>query len=89
MAMAYAAQATADLRRAEAAIRARDQFKQAILDCATEVSIIATDVSGTITLFNRGAEKLLGREASDMLGKATPAAFHREDEIAARSAELS
>ncbi|MBK7899533.1 MAG: CHASE domain-containing protein [Betaproteobacteria bacterium] len=89
MAMAYAAQATADLRQAEAAIRARDQFKQAILDCATEVSIIATDVSGTITLFNRGAEKLLGREASDMLGKATPAAFHREDEIAARSAELS
>ena len=31
-----------------------------VLDAATQVSICATDVDGTITLFNTGAEEMLG-----------------------------
>ncbi len=33
---------------------------QAVLDAASEVSIIATDVYGKITMFNSGAEKNVG-----------------------------
>lgn len=43
---------------------------RAILDAASEVSIIATDLEGTITSFNRGAEKMLGYAAHEMIGKA-------------------
>ncbi len=88
LAMSYAARATAELRAAEEGIRARDQFKQAILDGATEVSVVAADTSGTITLFNRGAEKMLGYPAEALVGKATPAAFHLGEEIEARGREL-
>jgi PAS domain S-box-containing protein len=40
---------------------------QAVLDAASEVSIIATDPDGLITMFNRGAEKLLGYSAADVV----------------------
>lgn len=62
---------------------------QAILKSATEVSIIATDPAGTITLFSRGAEQLLGYTASEMVGRHTPAVFHDRGEVELRGAELS
>lgn len=48
---------------------------QAVLDNATQVSIIATDLAGAITVFNKGAENLLGYSSSEMLGK-SPALLH-------------
>lgn len=86
---AYAEAVTQDLRRAEATIRASDRFKQDILDAATEVAIIATDTAGTITLFNRGAEIMLGYRAEEVVGQATPALFHLQEEIAERGAALA
>lgn len=65
-----------------------EQQMQAVLDSATEVSIIATDCSGVITLFNRGAEKMLGYSADEMVGKRTPLSFHLESEVETRGAEL-
>ena len=41
---------------------------QAVLDAATEVAVIAADDQGLITVFNKGAEKLLGYSAEAMLG---------------------
>jgi len=61
---------------------------QAVLDAATEISVIATDAQGTITMFNRGAEKMLGYEAASVLGK-SPVMFHDPAELRARAAELS
>ena len=61
----------------------------AILHSATNVSIVATDTNGTITDFNAGAEKLLGYDAAEVVGKHTPALFHLESEVAARARELS
>jgi PAS domain S-box-containing protein len=61
---------------------------QAVLDAATEVSVIATDAQGLITIFNRGAEKILGYSAASVLGK-SPVMFHDADEISVRAAELS
>jgi PAS domain S-box-containing protein len=53
----------------------------AVLNAATLVSIIATDRDGLITVFNSGAERMLGYKAGEMIGKATPAMLHMHSEI--------
>lgn len=60
-----------------------------VLQSASEVSIIATDLDGMIRVFNRGAERLLGYVAEEMLGVQTPALIHLPEEVQARSEELS
>jgi len=62
---------------------------QAILDSATGVSVIATTPDGLITLFNRGAQSLLGYTAEEMVGIQTPALIHLSDEVEQRGRELS
>ena len=42
----------------------------------------------TITVFNRGAERMLGYRADEVVGVATPGLFLDPDEIAERAAEL-
>jgi PAS domain S-box-containing protein len=66
-----------------------NQMLGSVLAAATEVSIIVTDLEGTITVFNSGAERMLGYKAAEMIGRKTPALLHRMDEIIARSEELS
>ena len=61
---------------------------QAVLDAATQVAIISTDVDGAINLFNTGAERMLGYKMEEMLGK-TPEVFHLHSEVVARSEELT
>lgn len=78
-----------ELHHAAAAIRAADFLKQSVLDSATEVSIIATNPAGLITVFNRGAEKMLGYHAHEMIGHQTPDLLHLKEEATARSKELS
>jgi PAS domain S-box-containing protein len=60
-----------------------------VLDSATEVSIIATGIDGTIELFNRGAERMLGYSAEEMIGARTPAIMCSREEIEARASELT
>ncbi|QPF73747.1 PAS domain S-box protein [Roseateles sp. DAIF2] len=80
-------------RRAEAALRAsqaelqaaRDRL-QAVLDAAVEVAIVATDAEDRITVFNRGAERMLGYSEPEVLGR-SPHLWHLPEEIAARAAE--
>jgi PAS domain S-box-containing protein len=62
---------------------------QSVLDAATEVAIIATDARGVVTVFSRGAEKMLQRKALDVVGRTTPLTWHDPDEVSARSRELS
>ncbi|MDQ8184792.1 PAS domain S-box protein [Pelagicoccus sp. SDUM812002] len=62
---------------------------RSLVDSATEFGVIATNREGVITLFNAGAEKLLGYNAAEMVGKVTPAMMHLESEIEERSAELT
>lgn len=52
-----------------------------VLNASSEVSMIATDMSGFITLFNYGAEKMLGYTAEEVVGKLTPAVFHLQSEM--------
>lgn len=62
---------------------------QAILDSATGVSVIAINPDGLITLFNRGAQRLLGYQAEEVVGLQTPALIHLGDEVTQRGRELS
>jgi sigma-B regulation protein RsbU (phosphoserine phosphatase) len=70
-------------------LRETNSRLESILGAASRVSIIATDTEGTITLFNRGAENMLGYSASEMVGVATPIRFHLGEEMAERSRDLS
>ena len=63
--------AQSSARRARTALEARGQL-EALLDATDQVAIIATDLSGDITVFNAGAETLIGRRASQVLGTETP-----------------
>ncbi len=60
-----------------------------VLDAATGVAIVATTRDGRITVFNRGAELMLGYRADAVVGHATPLLFHDADEVAARAAQIS
>ena len=55
--------------------------RKAVLDSATQNCIIATDKKGLITVFNTGAERLLGYSAEELIGKHTPEIFHIESEL--------
>jgi PAS domain S-box-containing protein len=63
--------------------------RKAVLDSATRISIIATNKEGVITVFNTGAEYLLGYRAQEIIGKQTPELFHLESELAVVRDRLS
>lgn len=52
-------------------------------------AVIATEVDGTIKLFNPAAERLLGYRAEEVVGKVTPAIIHEPAEMAERAQALS
>nr|WP_243393548.1 PAS domain S-box protein [Solimonas fluminis] len=52
-------------------------------------AIIATEVDGTIKVFNPAAERLLGYAAAEVISKATPAIIHDPGEVAVRAESLS
>lgn len=63
--------------------------RKAVLDSATHMAIIATEQTGTIIIFNKGAENLLGYSAAEVVGQVTPMVFHDLHELKSRSAQLS
>ncbi|MBI4879069.1 MAG: CHASE3 domain-containing protein [Planctomycetes bacterium] len=71
----------------ERALREAHEFNQAILDGA-EDAIISGDAAG-IRTFNRGAERLLGWSADEVVGRHTAAIFFDPAEIAQRAQSLS
>jgi len=52
-------------------------------------AVMTVSIDGIITSFNLEAERLLGDSAQDIIGKATPAIFHIQDEVFKRAEELS
>ncbi len=60
-----------------------------VLDAASDFAIIATDTQGLIKLFNKGAENILGYQASEVVGLHTPMLFHDADELEQRLMTLN
>jgi len=58
-----------------------DGERQAVLDGATQLSIIATDLDGTIRLFSKGAATLLGYKPSELVNKCSILSLHLADEL--------
>ncbi|MFH1844378.1 MAG: PAS domain S-box protein [bacterium] len=75
--------------RNKAALASAHRKLESVLDSATLVAIIATDRDGRITLFSRGAERMLGYRAGEMVGHKTPLHYHLEAELKTRERELS
>ncbi|MCC5452427.1 PAS domain S-box protein [Rheinheimera sp. UJ51] len=75
-------------QRTEALQQSHSQ-QNAILSAASDFSIIATDPNGVIQFFSVGAEKMLGYQAEELIGKHTPEMLHRSSEVVNRAKELN
>lgn len=75
---------TAQLSDSETRLRRTHRQLQNVLDAATEVAIIATDLEGRITTFNAGAERMLGYRADQAVGKLALADLHVHQELRER-----
>jgi PAS domain S-box-containing protein len=61
---------------------------QSIVNGSKGVAIIGTDELGRITLFNPGAERLLGYAAAEVQGQQTRTFLHSAEGVAEKAAEL-
>ncbi|MBC7779968.1 MAG: PAS domain S-box protein [Proteobacteria bacterium] len=76
-------------KRAELDLQETSSLLSTVLESASEVSIVATDASFTIRVFNAGAERLLGYGAEEVVGRAKLQFIHDAAEVLARGGELS
>ncbi|MET0389392.1 MAG: PAS domain S-box protein, partial [Polyangiales bacterium] len=74
-------------KRAELALRESERLQRGLLAHAGS-AIIATDPHGTITLWNRAAQGLLGYEEHEVVATSTPTLFLAPDELASRRTQL-
>ncbi|MGE7963909.1 sensor domain-containing diguanylate cyclase [Pseudomonas sp. NPDC089918] len=82
-------QRTRELHDREQELRGTHGQLRGVLDAATQVAIIATDLRGVISTFNAGAEQMLGYCSAQVIGHMTLESLHLPRELEARSAELS
>ena len=75
-------------RKAEEDLVNAGALQNAIFNSAN-FSSIATDEKGVIQIFNVGAERMLGYEASEVMNKITPADISDPQEVIARAKALS
>ncbi len=66
-----------------------DAERQAVLDAATQLSIIATDLDGIIRLFSKGAATLLGYSPAEMIDNCSILDLHLADELEHYGQQLS
>ena len=65
----------------------RDHYSR-VLAAATGDAIFTTDANGVLTLFNDGAERLLGYSAGEVVGRMRALELHLPEEIEAAAREL-
>lgn len=75
-------------KKAEAKLINITNLQEAILN-GTDYSIIYTNNAGIIKSFNKGAEKMLEYSSTEIINKATPALFHKPEELHKKAIELS
>ncbi|MDD2885112.1 MAG: EAL domain-containing protein [Dechloromonas sp.] len=79
---------TSERHAAQEALIGAAALMQAVFNSAN-VSIIATNPDGLITLMNTTAERWLGYSADALIMQQTPALFHEPEEVALYSAQIS
>ncbi|MCP1475389.1 diguanylate cyclase (GGDEF)-like protein/PAS domain S-box-containing protein [Pseudomonas sp. EB276 TE3739] len=79
---------TQELHEREQELRGTHGQLRGVLNAATQVAIIATDLRGVINTFNPGAEQMLGYSSAEVVGRMTLENLHLPRELAARAAEL-
>lgn len=82
-------QRTAQLGQREQELRDAHGQLRSVLNAATQVAIIATDLRGVITTFNAGAEQMLGFAGDEAVGHLSLESLHLPVELEARAAQLS
>ena len=88
MALEHLGTVLIEQQQRDAALHESERVRALILANAP-LSIIATDLNGLITVFNPGAEKMLGYTAEELVGQETPALIHDPEEVSRRADELS
>jgi diguanylate cyclase (GGDEF)-like protein/PAS domain S-box-containing protein len=74
---------------ADQQVAAANVQRKAVLDAATRVSIIATNPSGIITVFNSGAERMLGYSALEVIALRNVTELHLESELKQHAKRLA
>lgn len=82
-------QRTAELRVSEESLRDTHNQLRSVLDAATQVAIIATDLHGVITTFNAGAERMLGYSSDEATGKLSLEQLLLPEEVQERAKLMS
>ncbi|MFP4541531.1 MAG: PAS domain-containing protein [Opitutales bacterium] len=74
---------TAERHRRDRLIEQVEHF-QYTLAAVTEFAVLTTDRDGVVSMFNRGAERVFGHTAAEVVGRARFAEFFRREEVDAR-----
>ena len=88
-ALALVEQRTAELRVSEQSLRGTHNQLRSVLDAATQVAIIATNLKGVVTTFNAGAEQMLGYPASAAIGQLRLENLVLPEELSLRAQAMS
>lgn len=88
-AMTLVEQRTRQLRVSEHSLRETHGQLRSVLDAATQVAIIATNLKGVVSTFNAGAERMLGYTASEAIGQLKLEQLLLSDELSLRARALS
>lgn len=70
-------------KQAEAALRRSAELMRMVIENARDYAIFSTDLTGCITAWNTGAERLLGYSEGEVLGGSAEIIFTEEDRAAA------
>jgi len=80
---------TERLRENEQRLRDADQLTRSVLDAVTEQSVIGSDVTGLVDVWNPGAQRMFGLGPLETQGKRYMHEFHLASELDERSKELN
>ncbi len=75
--------------RTEEALRKTNTFLKNILDSSSSISILSTDLEGTVLFWNKGAENIFGYKADEMVGRKKIDTLYSDDETKRVTKELS
>ncbi len=75
-------------KKAQEKIESTNKMLNDILNAASEIAIISTDIDGKINIFNKGAEFITGYQAQEVIGRAALLEFYLDSELKQRASEV-